>query len=183
MTPRRHADGRLLLVAIGHRQIVHTLCGYRIAAANPGASAYAPTGAVWSGSSVAMSHQLKQRLRPMRGLRTDRTTQVVIAGHAFLQNLRRGHYELARRRPARAADRRCVHRTRSGDLGGAHAGLRLPTDLSTQHSRRGQPEPLVDGTEGKVIEADGTADVAGAIGEPDRFLCPGMPANRPLKHQ
>ena len=37
--------------------------------------------------------QLKHRLRPMRGLRTDRTAQVVIAGHAFLQNLRRGHYE------------------------------------------------------------------------------------------
>ena len=30
----------------------------------------------------------------MRGLQTDRTAQVVIAGHAFLQNLRRGHYEL-----------------------------------------------------------------------------------------
>jgi transposase-like protein len=39
--------------------------------------------------------QLKRRLRPMRGLQTDRTAQVVIAGHAFLQNLRRGHYELA----------------------------------------------------------------------------------------
>jgi transposase-like protein len=39
--------------------------------------------------------QLKHRLRPMRGLRTDRTAQVIIAGHAFLQNLRRGHYELA----------------------------------------------------------------------------------------
>jgi transposase-like protein len=37
---------------------------------------------------------LKHRLRPMRGLQTDRTAQVVIAGHAFLQNLRRGHYEL-----------------------------------------------------------------------------------------
>jgi transposase-like protein len=39
--------------------------------------------------------QLKHRLRPMRGLRTDETAQVIIAGHAFLQNLRRGHYELA----------------------------------------------------------------------------------------
>jgi transposase-like protein len=38
--------------------------------------------------------QLKRRLRPMRGLQTDRTAQVVIAGHAFLQNLRRGHYDL-----------------------------------------------------------------------------------------
>ncbi|HZN72406.1 MAG TPA: IS6 family transposase [Micromonosporaceae bacterium] len=38
--------------------------------------------------------QLKHRLRPMRGLQTDRTAQVVIAGHAFVQNLRRGHYQL-----------------------------------------------------------------------------------------
>ena len=38
--------------------------------------------------------RLKHRLRPMRGLRTDQTAQVVIAGHAFIQNLRRGHYEL-----------------------------------------------------------------------------------------
>ena len=38
--------------------------------------------------------QLKHRLRPMRGLRTDKTAEVIIAGHAFMQNLRRGHYEL-----------------------------------------------------------------------------------------
>ena len=30
----------------------------------------------------------------MRGLRTDETAQVIIAGHAFVQNLRRAHYEL-----------------------------------------------------------------------------------------
>jgi transposase, IS6 family len=38
--------------------------------------------------------QLKYRLRPMRGLQTDRNAQTIIAGHAFMQNLRRGHYEL-----------------------------------------------------------------------------------------
>jgi transposase-like protein len=38
--------------------------------------------------------RLKARLRPMRGLRTDRTASTVIRGHAFVQNLRRGHYEL-----------------------------------------------------------------------------------------
>jgi transposase-like protein len=38
--------------------------------------------------------RLKHRLRSMRGLRTDKTAQIVIAGHAFMQNLRRGHYEL-----------------------------------------------------------------------------------------
>jgi DMSO/TMAO reductase YedYZ heme-binding membrane subunit len=31
----------------------------------------------------------------MRGLRTDRTAGVLIAGLAFMQNLRRGHSELA----------------------------------------------------------------------------------------
>ena len=39
--------------------------------------------------------RLKARLRPMRGLKTDRTASVVIRRHAFIQNLRRGHYELA----------------------------------------------------------------------------------------
>jgi len=38
--------------------------------------------------------RLKHRLKAMRGLRTDRTAQVVTACHAFVQNLRRGHYEL-----------------------------------------------------------------------------------------
>jgi hypothetical protein len=37
---------------------------------------------------------LKARLRPKRGLKTDRTASVGIRGHAFVQNLRRGHYEL-----------------------------------------------------------------------------------------
>jgi hypothetical protein len=31
----------------------------------------------------------------MRGLRRDRSTSVMIAGHAFVQDVRRGHYELA----------------------------------------------------------------------------------------
>ncbi len=38
--------------------------------------------------------QLTRRLRPMRGLKTDAGARTVIAGHAFVQNLRRGHYEL-----------------------------------------------------------------------------------------
>jgi IS6 family transposase len=38
--------------------------------------------------------RLKARLRPMRGLRTDPTASIVMNGHAFMQNLRRGHYEL-----------------------------------------------------------------------------------------
>ena len=38
--------------------------------------------------------RLKARLRPMRGMKTDRTASVIIRGHAFVQNIRRGHYEL-----------------------------------------------------------------------------------------
>jgi transposase, IS6 family len=39
--------------------------------------------------------RLKARLGPMRGLKTEPTASVVIGGHAFVQNLRRGHDELA----------------------------------------------------------------------------------------
>jgi transposase, IS6 family len=43
--------------------------------------------------------RLKARLGLMRGLKQDRSTRVVIAGHGFVQNLRRGHYELAVEEP------------------------------------------------------------------------------------
>jgi hypothetical protein len=36
----------------------------------------------------------------MRGLKQDRNAKVIIAGHAFVQNSRRGHYELAVDEPA-----------------------------------------------------------------------------------
>jgi hypothetical protein len=36
----------------------------------------------------------------MRGLKQDRSARVIIAGHAFVQNVRRGHYELAVEVPA-----------------------------------------------------------------------------------
>jgi transposase, IS6 family len=38
--------------------------------------------------------RLKSRLRPMRGLKQLRCARVISAGHAFIQNLRRSHYEL-----------------------------------------------------------------------------------------
>jgi transposase-like protein len=39
--------------------------------------------------------QLKRRLRPMRGIKTMTELRIAAAGHAFVQNLRRGHYEIA----------------------------------------------------------------------------------------
>jgi transposase, IS6 family len=38
--------------------------------------------------------RLKARLRPMRGLKRLRAAKVISTGHAFGQNLRRGHYDL-----------------------------------------------------------------------------------------
>ena len=43
--------------------------------------------------------RLKARLRPMRGLKRDHSARVIVRGHAFMQNLRRGH-------SSGAADRR-----------------------------------------------------------------------------
>jgi hypothetical protein len=36
----------------------------------------------------------------VRGLKQDRSARVVITGHALMQNVRRGHYELAVDEPA-----------------------------------------------------------------------------------
>jgi transposase-like protein len=50
----------------------------------------------YANNRVEADHgRLKSRLRPMRGLKQDRSARVVIAGHALVQNVRRGHYELA----------------------------------------------------------------------------------------
>jgi IS6 family transposase len=49
----------------------------------------------YSNNSVEADHgRLKARLRPMRGVNTMRSLRTVAAGHAFVQNLRRGHYEI-----------------------------------------------------------------------------------------
>jgi transposase, IS6 family len=55
----------------------------------------------YANNRVECDHgRLKARLRPMRGLKQDRSARVILAGHALVQNLRRGHYELAAEEPA-----------------------------------------------------------------------------------
>jgi transposase, IS6 family len=50
---------------------------------------------------VAAGHgRLKARLPPMGGLKQDRNAGVIVAGHAVVQNVRRGDYELAVDEPA-----------------------------------------------------------------------------------
>jgi transposase-like protein len=45
--------------------------------------------------------QLKRRLCAMRGVKTMTGLRTLAAGHAFVQNLHRGHYEIATDEPAR----------------------------------------------------------------------------------
>jgi IS6 family transposase len=55
----------------------------------------------YANNRVEADHgRLKSWLRPMRGLKQDRSARVIIAGHAFVQNLRPGQYELAAEEPA-----------------------------------------------------------------------------------
>jgi len=50
----------------------------------------------YANNHIEVDHgRLKARLGPMRGLKQDRSARVVLAGHALVQNVRRGHYELA----------------------------------------------------------------------------------------
>ena len=56
----------------------------------------------YANNPVETDHgRLKARLRPMRGLKRHRSAQVLADGHALVQNIRRGHYDIATDTPAR----------------------------------------------------------------------------------
>jgi transposase-like protein len=108
VAPRRDASAarRCLERAIGASAIVP------VEVVTDQAAAYSPVlvglvPAAWHRIEQDANHRveadhgrLKARLRPMRGLKQDRSARVVIAGHALVQNLRRGHDELAVDKPA-----------------------------------------------------------------------------------
>ncbi len=55
----------------------------------------------YANNRVEADHgRLKARLRPMRGLKTFRSARILATGHALVQNLRRGHYDIATDAPA-----------------------------------------------------------------------------------
>jgi len=65
----------------------------------------------YANNPVETDHgRLKARLGPMRGLKRHRSARIVAAGHAFIQNLRRGHYEIATDVPSRDRLRIAFHR-------------------------------------------------------------------------
>jgi transposase-like protein len=63
----------------------------------------------YANNRVESDHsRLKARLRPMRGIKTFRSAKILATGHAFVQNLRRNHDEIATDVPAQ-------HRLRTFD--------------------------------------------------------------------
>ncbi len=82
----------------------------------------------------------KPRLRPMRGLKTDRTARVIVPGHTFMQNLRRGHYELGVEARAHRRVTAAIHRTRPSHLSPAWPPARASL-----------AEPSVNATEPRVL--------------------------------
>ena len=49
----------------------------------------------YANNAIESDHgRLKARLRPMRGLKRLASARTIAAGHAFVQNLRHGHYAI-----------------------------------------------------------------------------------------
>jgi len=76
----------------------------------------------YANNPVETDHgRLKAWLGPMRGLKRHRSARILAAGHAFVQNLRRGQYEIATDAPQQ---RQAPHRLsppRSRNLTAEHA--------------------------------------------------------------
>jgi transposase-like protein len=117
--------------------------------------------------------QLKRRLRPMRGLKTDQSARIIIAGHAFIQNIRRGHYELGvdepviagggRRRRAGPSDLTNPRITRLA----ASASPSATTPLGTPRCPKATtPPPLPDSTTSNSSTAGSAAASSSAATEP-----------------
>jgi transposase-like protein len=60
--------------------------------------------------------QLTRRLRPMRGIKTMTGLRVLAAGHVFVRNLGRGHYEIAADEPTQPSTPGGIPRTGHGNL-------------------------------------------------------------------
>ena len=109
----------------------------------------------YANNRVEADHgRLKARLRPMRGLKQDASARVIIAGHGFVQNLRRGHYELAAEEPmdrrvavassSRAQSDPQVCRRFSAPRVGTTQQTHLPSKGTQHHSspRQGSPRSV-----------------------------------------
>jgi transposase, IS6 family len=107
VSARRDADAadRFFQQAIGHKRSASR--GHDCSGAGVLTVLAALLPAAWhrtdryANNGIECDHgRLKARLRPMRGRKQDRSARVIVAGQALVQNVRRGHYELAAEEPA-----------------------------------------------------------------------------------
>jgi hypothetical protein len=107
--------------------------------------------------------RLKSRLRPMRGLKRDHTARVIMRGHALMQNIRRGHYEL----------RACARRPR--DCGSPtsstlrHCHTRLMEASRSRWSLWSEDSLLSIGSKGSILSI-GSAGSILSVGSAGSFL-------------
>ncbi len=116
--------------------------------------------------------QLKHRLRPMRGLRIDRSAQVIVAGHAFVQNLRAATTSLpSTPRLRRASPQRSPNSLKRSDQLRPGGSPRLPNE-----QRNGTRAPVLTeqwrsggwfacGTVVKMQKRDARQHSSGSLGE------------------
>jgi transposase, IS6 family len=124
VSPRRHttAARRFLQRAIGTTKVTPVEVVTDLAATCPAVLEDLLPAArhctdQYANTRVEADHgRLKARLWPMRGLKQDRNARVIRVGHAFVQNVRRGHYELATGEPTNSTVGRRVRRTGRGHL-------------------------------------------------------------------
>ncbi len=110
----------------------------------------------YANNRIEVDHgRLKARLRPMRGLKRDDSARVIVRGHALMQNIRRGHYELG----VDARSHRCVARAlgsspeRSDWTRDSEFGSGAAHSDSTQQSRSGAVIRAPDRQQGTTVRS------------------------------
>jgi hypothetical protein len=106
--------------------------------------------------------RLNARLRPKRGLKRHRSARVLAAGHAFVQNLRRGHYDIAPDLPGT-----CRPRIAFDDLartigGSGHDALALAYAEKPQRNSASCGDGSASGSGDREPRSSRTADTAWA---------------------
>ena len=107
--------------------------------------------------------RLKARLRPMRGLKRPRSARILATGHAFVQNLRRGHYDIAVEVPSR--HRLARHSTTS----------HLPSEPSGPPGSRSD---AVQGRHNATVPPKVPKPNCAQLWRPDRTVVCSMPVGR-----
>jgi IS6 family transposase len=100
----------------------------------------------YSNNRIEADHsRLKARVRPMRGLKRLRSAARIAAGHAFVQNLRRGHYELATEVRHSCASRRHSPNSHSpSDPGTSRPELAHPGPTQQRHPAPPRPTAALE---------------------------------------